>query len=34
METKIKEMIEVAIEEKSEQVPEVMVEEVTAFKMR
>lgn len=31
METKTKEMIEVAIEEKSEQVPEVMVEEVTAL---
>ncbi|HEC45326.1 MAG TPA: toxic anion resistance protein [Epsilonproteobacteria bacterium] len=30
-ETKTKEMIEVAIEEKSEQVPEVMVEEVTAL---
>ena len=31
METKTKEMIEVAIEEKSEQVPEVMVEEVTVL---
>ena len=31
METKTKEMIEVAIEEKSEQVPEVMLEEVTAL---
>ena len=31
METKTKEMIEVAIEEKSEMVPEVMVEEVTAL---
>ncbi|MEA3434215.1 MAG: toxic anion resistance protein [Campylobacterota bacterium] len=31
METKTKEMIEVAIEEKSEQVPEVMMEEVTAL---
>ncbi len=31
METKTKEIIEVAIEEKSEQVPEVMVEEVTAL---
>jgi len=31
METKTKEMIEVAIEEKSELVPEVMVEEVTAL---
>jgi len=31
METKTKEMIEVAIEEKSEQVPEVMIEEVTAL---
>ena len=31
METKTKELIETAIEEKSEQVPEVMVEEVTAL---
>ncbi len=31
MEIKTKEMIEVAIEEKSEQVPEVMIEEVTAL---
>ncbi len=31
METTTKEMIEVAIEEKSEQVPEVMIEEVTAL---
>ena len=31
METKTKEMIEVAIEEKNENVPEVMVEEVTAL---
>ncbi len=31
METKTKEIIEVAIEEKSEQVPEVMIEEVTAL---
>jgi uncharacterized protein YaaN involved in tellurite resistance len=31
METKTKELIEVAIEEKSEQVPEVMIEEVTAL---
>jgi uncharacterized protein YaaN involved in tellurite resistance len=31
METKIKELIEIAIEEKSEQVPEVMVEEVTVL---
>lgn len=31
METKIKELVETAIEEKSEQVPEIMVEEVTAL---
>ena len=31
MEVKTKEIIEVAIEEKSEQVPEVMIEEVTAL---